>query len=269
MTGKGKRHIAIFGIKFFPSRGGTSRVVEALLQHLKDEYKITIYCYDHPDAYQNIPGVDVVTFPEPKIKNVGVFIYFLKCLFHLLSKGSYDLVHVHKTEASYFVPFIRLKYPTIITSHEIPYKNNKWSWFGKIYFHIAEWLFIHGGATRTSISKTQCEYYESKYGKKVHYISNGIEKPRVASDAELEAFLGDQHIQGDFIFFAARRIIPIKGCHHMINALNRLNYRGQIIVAGDTRQMQQYTTDLILKSKNLNIKFIGYIASSALLNATT
>lgn len=261
------RHLAIFGIKYFPSRGGTSRVVESLLRHLKDEYTVTIYCYEHPAAADNIPNVRTVTFPEPKIKNLGVFVYFLKCLIHLLFRGNYDLVHVHKTEASYFVPFIRLRYPTIITSHEIPYKNNKWSRIGKLYFRIAEWLFMYSGATRTSISKTQCEYYEKKYHKAVEYISNGIERVEIADPKTVTDFLDQHQIDSDFIFFAARRIIPIKGCHHLIDALNHLRYKGQLVIAGDTEQMKQYTADLINRAKKLNVKFVGYIESPSLLNA--
>lgn len=264
---KSKKHIAIFGIKFFPSRGGTSRVVESLLYYLKEEYTITIYCYQHPQANTNIPGIQTVMFPEPKIKNFGVFFYFIKCFFHLFFKGNFDLVHVHKTETSYFIPFIRLKYRVIATSHEIPYKNNKWNWFGKLYFHIAEWIFMHSGATLTSISKTQCEYYDSKYHKPVLYIPNGIEIPKISSDRSLNDFLQKNQIGNEFILFAARRIIPIKGCHHLIESLNQMHYQGQLVIAGDTDQMKEYTTELRNKGKNLNLIFVGYIGSSQLLNS--
>lgn len=263
----GKSHIAIFGIKYFPSRGGTSRVVESLLRNLKDEYTFTIYCYEHPKAKDNIPNVRIVSFPEPGIRNFGVFFYFCKCLLHLMIKGKYDLVHVHKTEASFFAPLIRLRFPTIITSHEIPYKNNKWSWLGKAYFHLAEWVFMHSGATRTSISKTQSDFYQEKYGKKVLYIPNGIENPKLANQDELQEFLQRNDVKDEFILFAARRIIPIKGCHHLINALKKIGYNGQIVIAGDTTQMKQYTNELIRNSKGLQVKFVGFIESSTLLNA--
>ena len=74
-----KQHIAIFGIKYFPSRGGTSRVVESLLQRINQDYDITIYCYQHKDASDNIPGIKTIQFAEPRIKKLGVFIYFTKC----------------------------------------------------------------------------------------------------------------------------------------------------------------------------------------------
>jgi glycosyltransferase involved in cell wall biosynthesis len=262
-----KKHIAVFGIKFFPSRGGTSRVVEALLRYLKEDYTITIFCYRHPEAAANIPGVNTVMFSPPKVKNIGVFIYFLKCLLHLLFKGDYDLVHAHKTETSLFLPLIRLKYPVIITSHEIPYLNNKWSWIGRLYFHIAEWFFIYSGATRTSISKTQSEYYETRYHKPVFYIPNGIEVPQTIDEGELNTFLQEHQISPEFILFAARRVIPLKGCHYLIDALNRLRFGQQVVIVGDLEQMKEYTTTLINQSKGLDVRFIGYIESSRLLNA--
>jgi glycosyltransferase involved in cell wall biosynthesis len=262
-----KQHIAIFGIKYFPSKGGTSRVVESLLQRINQDYNITIYCYQHKDASDNIPGIKTIQFAEPRIKKFGVFIYFTKCLFHLLLKGDYDLVHAHKTEVSFFIPFIRLKYPVIITSHEIPYLNSKWGVVGKIYFRIAEWLFMHAAAIRTSISQTQCEFYQEKYKRPVLYIPNGVSKPLICTDAEKASFRKKHDIKGGYLLFAARRIIPLKGCHHFIDALLKLKYQGEVVIAGDLDQMKEYSEELIEKSKPLNIKFVDYIASQRLLNS--
>jgi glycosyltransferase involved in cell wall biosynthesis len=262
-----KRRIAIFGIKYFPSRGGTSRVVESILQNITKEYEITLYCYKHPMAATNIPGIKTIQFSEPKIRNFGVFIFFTKCLIHLLTKGHYDLVHVHKTEVSFFIPFIRIKYPVIATSHEIPYLNSKWGTSGKLYFRIAEWLFMHAPAIRTSISKTQCEFYKEKYGRSIVYIPNGVSTPTICSMQQKESFFKIHGIRGDYLFFAARRIIPLKGCHHFIESLTKLKYKGEVIIAGDLHQMKEYTADLLKKSKGLDVKFVDYISSQPLLNA--
>ncbi|NND31238.1 MAG: glycosyltransferase family 4 protein [Saprospiraceae bacterium] len=267
MTENQQKRIAIFGIKYFPSRGGTSRVVESLLRHINNDYQITIYCYQHPMAEKNIPGVKTIQFSEPEIKNFGVFFFFCKCLLHLLVKGKYDLVHVHKTEASYFIPFIRLKFPVIATSHEIPYLNSKWGKFGKVYFRLAEWLFMHTGATRTSISRPQCEYYEAKYHKSVLYIPNGVSAPQVCPASEKEIFLTKHSIKGPFLFFAARRIIPLKGCHHFIKALQLMQYTNPVVIAGDMSQMKEYSDELISQSNNLDVRFVDYVASQPLLNA--
>lgn len=267
MTNRRKKRIAIFGIKYFPSKGGTSRVVESLLQRINKDYDITIYCYKHKLAADNIPGIKTIQIAEPRIKKLGVFIFFTKCLIHLLVKGNYDLVHAHKTEVSFFIPFIRIKYPVIVTSHEIPYLNSKWGVVGKIYFRIAEWLFMHAVAVRTSISKTQCEFYQDKYRKSVLYIPNGVSEPTLCPPEEKANFYKEHAIEGDYLFFAARRIIPLKGCHHFIEALLKLAYRGEVVIAGDLAQMKQYSEALMQQSQTLDIKFVDYIASQQLLSA--
>ena len=267
MTQITKKHIAIFGVKYYPSRGGTSRVVESLLRHIKNDYEITIYCYRHPKAATNIPGVHTVQMAEPRIEKFGVFFFFLKCLLHLLIKGRFDLVHVHKTEATYFIPFIRLRYPVIATSHAIPYLNSKWGKLGQLYFRIAEWLFMYCGATRTSISKTQCDYYQKKYGRSVLHIPNGVPAPKLSTFAEKQRFQSQHQVDSQYLFFAARRIIPLKGCHHFIKALQLIDYKDQVVIAGDLSQMQDYSSTLIRQGEGLDIRFVDYIASAELLNA--
>ena len=65
-----KKKIAIIGVKYYPSKGGTSRVVENLVKKLSDQYNITIYCYKNPLTRENIEGVHVVQLP---VMPLGVF----------------------------------------------------------------------------------------------------------------------------------------------------------------------------------------------------
>ena len=69
-----KKHIAIFGVKYFPSRGGTSRVVENLLEHLTEHFEFTIYCYKHPKAATHMKGVNVVEFDEINIRHRCIYV---------------------------------------------------------------------------------------------------------------------------------------------------------------------------------------------------
>ena len=137
-----KPKIVIFGIKYFPSKGGTSRIVESLLWGLKEYFDITIYCYKNTLGNQNIPGVRTIQFSEISLKGIGVFWYYLRCCIHLMVHGKYDLVHVHKTDAAFFLPILETKFNVVATSHAIPYLDDKWSKFGKFYFRLAERFFM-------------------------------------------------------------------------------------------------------------------------------
>jgi len=69
------------------------------------------------------------------------------------------------------------------------------------------------------------------------------------------------------LFFAARRVIPLKGCHTLIKALKQINFQGTLVVAGDLDQLPAYTRKLKDLAKGLDIKFIGYVAGMDKLNA--
>ena len=262
-----KKHIAIFGVKYFPSRGGTSRVVENLLEHLTEHFDFTIYCYKHPEAATHMKGVNVVEFSEINIKGIGVFMYYFKCCMHLLFKGKYDLVHIHKTDAAFFIPFISKKAPCITTSHALPYMNDKWSKLGKTYFHMVERIYMNADTIQTSIAKPQADYYEEKYGKPVMYIPNGVEPGPSFDSSEADELLAKHQVEGEYLLFAARRIIPLKGLHHLIKALNQMKFTGTLVVAGEDDQLPEYTKELKESGKDLKIKFVGYVGSRTLLSA--
>jgi glycosyltransferase involved in cell wall biosynthesis len=262
---KGK--IAIFGVKYFPSKGGTSRVVENLLWHIKDQYDFTVYCHTHPEAAGYMPGVNVVQFPEVKIKGIGAFIHFMQCCLHLLFKRDFDLVHIHKVDASFFAPLISLKYKIISTSHALPHLDDKWPVIGKLYFKIAEWIFMHSKGTLTCISKILADYYEKTYQREVLFIPNAVNPILTVDTGKADEIIESFRVKPGFLLFAARRIIPLKGCHTLIEALKRINFQGTLVVAGETGHLSAYTKKLQDAVKGLDVKFIGYISDMQVLNA--
>ncbi|GAB4419859.1 MAG: glycosyltransferase family 4 protein [Bacteroidia bacterium] len=265
--GTQKPKIAILGVKFYPSRGGVSRIVEDTLIELKDRYDFTIYCYKTPEAENYLPGVRAIQFPKIPGGAFGVFFYYLRCTLHALRHGNYDLVHVHKTDAAFFVPMLTRKFKTIATSHEAPYRRDKWSGIGKAYFRLMERIFMRSHARLTSISKPLSAYYEQTYGRPVEYIPNGVEVANQFDYDAADRVLAEHGVKGEFMFFAARRIMGTKGAHHMLQALRQIGYKGSVVIAGDLSQLPAYTKQLKDLSKGLDVKFIGYISSKATLMA--
>lgn len=262
-----KKRIALFGIKYFPAKGGTSRVVENLLYELKEHYDFTIYCYKHEKAANHIDGIETVQFSEIRIKGFGVFLFYLKCCVHILFSNRYTLVHVHKTDAAFFLPLLCMKYKVIVTSHALPYLNEKWSALGKWYFRLVERISMSSKATLTAISKPQTVYYAEKYNRLVQFIPNGIHPVKKVEPKRVDDLLKQFDIQDDYLFFAARRVIPLKGCHTLLKALNQINFQGTLVVAGDLDQLPAYTRELRELATGMDIKFIGYVEGMDKLNA--
>ena len=262
-----KKNIVFFGVKYFPSKGGTSRVVESLLWGLKDDFDITIYCYKNDLAAQNIPGIKTIQFSEIPIKGIGVFLYFLRCCIHLMVHGKYDLVHVHKTDAAFFLPILDRKFKVVTTSHAIPHYDDKWSKVGKFYFRLAERFFMQSKGTVTSISKSQVEYYSNKYKRQVYFIPNGINISKLNQIESADDILKNHNVNSNYLLFAARRIIPLKGCHTLIKALNQIKFKGTLVISGDQEQLPAYTQQLINEALDVDVIFIGYVSNQKILNA--
>lgn len=255
-----QKKIAFFGIKYFPSRGGTSRVAENLIRQLVGEYDVTIYCYKHESAKSYIEGVKAIEIPEIKLGSAGVFIYYLLCYLHIRFLGNYDIIHAHKIDSFFFLPGLAKNTKIIATAHEAPYNRDKWSRFAKAFFKINEKRFLKFDGIKTSISKPLCEYYKEKYGVNVKFIPNGIN----LYEKEVEISIGqfwpkEVPTESSFVLFAARRIMGTKGLHTMLQACKQIEYKGNIFVAGELDNYPAYIKKVKKLSEGLNVYYLGFV----------
>lgn len=257
---KSKPNIAFFGIKYFPARGGTSRVAENLIRNLVDDYNVTVYCYTHEQAKTHIEGVDVVQFPEIKLGNIGVFIYFFICCLHIRFKANYDVIHAHKIDSFFFLNYLPKNVHTIATAHEAPYNRDKWSKLAKIFFKIGEKRFLNFKGIKTAISKPLCDFYKREFDVEVSFIPNGInidDKMNVGSS--LKFWPQDVAHGSPFVLFAARRIMGTKGLHTMLEAYKEINYQGHIFVAGELDNFPNYIKRVKKLAEGLKVSFLGFV----------
>ena len=258
-----RARIAVFGGKDYPSRGGTGRVVESTLRQLAGRYAFTVYALANPAAERHIPGVRVVSFRAPGLGGPGVFLYYARCLAHAL-RQDYDLVHVHKTDAAFALPFLGLRFPCVATSHERAYLNSKWSALGRLYFRLAERVFVRARAWRTAVSREQVEYYAGRFGCPVRFVPNGVE-PLELDGPAAGRLLAAAGVRDGYLLFAARRVIPLKGAATLLAALRARDFRGTLVVLGDLEQMPEHTAELRALAQGLDVRFLGYVAERATL----
>lgn len=257
-----KKRIVVYGVKTFPSQGGTDRVSENIIFQLRHSFDITLYCFKNETSEMRFEGVKVIEFKKRLEGAAGVFIYFLESALRLLFKEKAALVHVHKTEAAFFVPLLRLRFKVIATSHEAPYKRDKWGWLAKQFFHFVEWVFIRSSNVCTSISKPLAEYYEAKYGKKVHFIPNGInpiQHDNFNVDAMKRFIPVGASVDKPFVLFSARRLMSTKGPQTMLEALSMIDYKGQVFIAGELNDGDPFLAKLKAQVGGLNVHFLGFV----------
>jgi glycosyltransferase involved in cell wall biosynthesis len=261
----GRRKIAYVGARYLPSRGGVSRVVEDLLVRLRDRYELTVYCEAHEDAATAVAGVEVIQLPRVRFGSLGVLLHYALCCVDLLRRGQYDLVHVHKTDAAPFLPLLTRRFRCVATSHEAPYRRDKWSWIGRLYFRLAERIFMRSRATLTCISRPLCEEYAERWQRTVEYVANGVDCESAIDRDGAARRLVEAGITGPFVLFAARRVMATKGAHTLLEAIKRLAAPPTVVVLGELDHLPAYTHRLRELARGCDVHFLGYVADKPLL----
>ena len=269
MSNSIKRRIAFFGVKYYPSKGGSSRIAESLARELCHKYDITIYCYKNDLATNYLDKINVVNVPRIPLGQLGVFLYYFVCCAHIILLRRFDLVHVHKTDSAVFIPVLASKSKVIATSQEAPYLRDKWTVLGKKYFRLMEWCFVHSPALLTAVSKPLSDYYFEKYGKIVHYVPNGVTITNERHDNKAKELLLKNGVAEDdkYILFAARRIMSTKGCHTFLEAMRQTRFEGKILIAGEESHATSYVEKIRKLSVDLEVAFLGYIDDKSILMA--
>ena len=123
-----------------------------------------------------------------------------------------------------------------------------------------ERIALRFASTITTVSIPLEQIYRQKTSAKIHYIPNGINL-RQKIDDEIKP-------NGEYILFAAGRIIPLKGLHVLLQALHQRKFRKQkLIVIGDLEQIPSYKSEIVKLSDGLPVEFIPIIKKkSQLLN---
>ena len=247
-----KPKIAVIGLKGLPAFGGAAAVGENIIEELKDIYDFTVYStssHTHlKTGYYN--GYYQIVFKKLPLKKLNTLYYYIisaiNALFH-----NYDLVHLHHRDAAFILTILKIKYKVIITTHSSFWVRDKWLTF-KWFFEINEKYFVKKANIVTCVSLQEKRDYLNKINLDTIYIPNGI---RVIKNIINDIFAQYK----PYLFFGAGRIIKSKGLDVLLSALNYINYKGHLIVAGDLEQTPTYKKEILKLSESLNVIFIGLV----------
>lgn len=254
-----KKKIAVIGIKGLPAFGGTASVGENLMDHLKSEYDFTVYALSsHTKIKGEFNGLRQFVIRKFPVKKLSVFYYYIMAALHTVLFGKYDLVHLHQIDGAFILYILRLRYKVLSTSHGRTQTVDKWGPFVKRFFAINEKIFVKLSNEITVVSSELARIYKTEYGRDVRYIPNGV-------NLNIDYNKLPDIDESDFILFSAGRIIAKKGCHILLEALNKMNYTGKVIVIGDINQVPGYKEKLYDLAADLDVKFVDLIKEKSLL----
>ena len=254
-----KKRIAIIGAKGLPAQDGISRVVEEYISYITDEYNFTIFCtaaytHRHSGYYD---GYEEVVLSAIKNKRLNTLWYYIKAVWIILFCRNFDMIHFHHCDSAFLFPLVRLKYHKriLVTTHGAFTKlNDKWKKY-RFYFYLQYRVFLKMAPNLTAVSNNESIKTRLIINRESEYIPNGINP---------EVMISGEEIPTGYVFFAAGRIMEVKGLDTMLYALIKMNYKGKVLVAGDiTYAPQDFRNKIQELSKRLDIKFLGMIKEKA------
>lgn len=240
----GKRKIAMFGHKHIPSReGGVEVVVEELSARMA-ALGHDVVCYNRGGAEKEKIYGDVRLKTVPAINRKGLAAAtssFFAAVAVAFSDA--DVCHIH-AEGPAFMSFLPKLFGkrVIVTVHGLDWQREKWkSGLGAVYIRWGEKMAVRFADEIIVLSENLQRYFLHRYGRKTHFIPNGVTEPAKCPPAQITAQFGLRG--GDYILFLGR-LVPEKGIHYLIEAFSRTRTEKRLVIAGAASDTDAYAESL-------------------------
>ena len=180
----------------------------------------------------------------------------------LFSKA--DVVHYHAEGPSAMIPIIKFlsKKRIIVTIHGLDWQRAKWGGFATKYIKFGERMAAKYADEIIVLSENVKKYFKDNYGRNVHFIPNGVNKPTLL---EANKIKNKYNLSKDNYILFLGRIVPEKGIHYLIDAFNNIKTDKKLVIAGGASDTNEYYQELKEKSRNnKNIIFTGFVQGKEL-----
>jgi glycosyltransferase involved in cell wall biosynthesis len=248
--------IAVLGSKSLPAFAGADRVAENIVRHLPAEAGLhcTVYVVRtpaQPRAFDFAPGIRVIPIPALQGKHSRATTYFLLSALHCTLVLRPDLAHLHDSAFGPFAWILRLfrpRLPLLGTFHGNPYERAKWSRFAKAFLRFSEAAFIRACRALTTVARAKVADVQARAATPIEFIPNGVDPAPVIPQTGLAARHG--LTPGAYLMFAAGRMDPTKGLHHLLDALDQLRPDLPLLVVGGfAGHAQAYSEKLLARCR--------------------
>ena len=264
----------MFGHKRIPSReGGVEIVVEELCTRLvRDGH--TVVCYNRAGHHvsgaeydakikNEYKGIKLKTVPTIEKKGLAAvsssFFAALCCAF-----GRYDVVHIHAEGPAFFAWLPKLfGKKVVVTIHGIDWQREKWkNGFGSKFIRQGERNAVKYADEIIVLSKGVQNYFQETYGRKTHFIPNGVNRPAIKIAEIITEKYG---LTKDSFFLFLGRLVPEKGIRYLIEAFKDVKTDKKLVIAGGSSDTDSFMKELNeLARDDERIIFTGFVSGKLL-----
>lgn len=245
---KNKMKIAMIGHKRIPSReGGVEVVVDELSTRLASQgYEVEAY---NRSGYhvsgkdfgggrkKYYRGVRIIITPTFENGKLNAIVYSVLATLRALF-GGYDVIHYHAEGpcVTLFLPKL-FGIKVVATIHGLDWQRAKWGNFASKVLKLGEKMAAKYADEVVVLSRNLQEYFLTVYGRKTHYIPNGVSRPAICTAQEIREKYGLEK-DGYLLFLA--RLVPEKGLHYLIDAYKRIPTDKKLVIAGGSSHSFDY-----------------------------
>lgn len=264
----------MFGHKRIPSReGGVEIVVEELCSRLVRAGH-TVVCYNRAGHHvsgaeydakikNEYKGIKLKTVPTIEKKGLAaVSSSFFAALCCTIRR--YDVVHIHAEGPAFFAWLPKLfGKKVVVTIHGIDWQREKWkNGFGSKFIRQGERNAVKYADEIIVLSKGVQDYFKDTYGRKTHFISNGVNRLKIReADLITEKF---GLTKDSYILFLGR-LVPEKGIRYLVEAFKSVKMDKKLVIAGGSSDTESFTKELKELAKGDNrIIFTGFVQGQML-----
>jgi glycosyltransferase involved in cell wall biosynthesis len=240
--------VAMIGAKGVPARvGGVEKIVDELGGRLAARgHEVTVYCrreYTGRLPENRYRDMRLLWTPAWPGKYTSTLSHAFTSLGDALFRD-YDLLHIHSLGTAPIVPLAWLAGRRVLFHiHGQEWKGGKWGRRSRAYFKACEPValdFAHGVIVNTMASR---DYYQAAYGRTTTYIPNAVEMP----GAQETGILRELGLSPRGYLLFVGRLVPEKGCHHLVAAHRALGLELPVVVIGEESHSAAYAA--LLKAR--------------------
>ena len=265
--------IAVFGQKRLSREGGVEIVVKELCTRMARQ-GCQVTCYNRSGhhvsgaEYDDIDNTNYEGIRQkyvPTIEKKGLAAVSASAFAALYSAfGKYDVVHIHAEGPAFFswLPKMFGK-RVVVTIHGVDWQREKWqSGFGSKFIRQGEKNAVKYADEIIVLSKGVQDYFKESYGRKTHFIPNGVNRPQIREANLITEKFG---LKKDSYILFLGRLVPEKGIRYLVEAFKNVKTDKKLVIAGGSSDTDYFMAELKeLANGDDRILFTGFVQGAML-----
>ena len=178
--------------------------------------------------------------------------------------GKYDVVHIHAEGPAFFTWLPKMfGKRVVVTVHGIDWQREKWqSGLGSKFIHQGEKNAAKYADEVIVLSKGVQDYFKETYGRKTHFIPNGVNRPQIREANLITEKFG---LKKDSYILFLGRLVPEKGIRYLVEAFKNVKTDKKLVIAGGSSDTDSFMEELKdLAKGDDRILFTGFVQGAML-----